>query len=80
MQAKNNYDPETDGRIYRLCIDKSVNKHFINFEEREIVEMAEILMLRRKKLALKMVALVEEVGADNPNILLQEIKAKWLGR
>lgn len=81
-RIKNEYEPETDGRTYRLSYQEN-DDIFINFDERELVEIAEILATRRKKLALKLVALLDQVAAEYKaeNKLLEAIKdQKCLGR
>lgn len=78
-RIKNSYHPDTDGRIYRLSLQEK-NNIFINLDERELVEMAEILLVRRKKLAIKLIAVVDEVGEffQDKNLLLEEIKSRCL--
>lgn len=76
---KNRYEPNTDGRMYRFFYQED-DDIFVTLEERDIVEVIEILLSRKKKLAIKFIALVDEVGVKRslPNSFLESIKEKCL--
>jgi hypothetical protein len=81
MQLKNRdrYEPDTDGRIYRLSYEQDDNI-FINFDERELGEVAEILIRRRKKTAIKIISIIDQVGdkLGQKNLFVEEVKEKCL--
>ena len=77
---KDVYCSETDGRMYRLCHEVR-DSNFVTFDERELIELVEVIYLRRKKLALKIIAVIEDVERDfsQKNLFLEEVKQKCLG-
>ena len=80
-KIKDVYEPQTDGRTYTLSLTSN-NNHFVNFDERELIETIEILIQRKKKTAIKIIALIDEVGKKlkKNNLFLESIKTKCLGK
>jgi hypothetical protein len=74
VTSKDEYTPDTDGRIYRLEYQEK-KKFFINFDERELLEVINVLIARNRRLANKFIGLLREVGKElGPNEVLERLK------